>query len=144
MNRKIHAIFKREGHDVLMIDEALVRIKTKPLALGLGIPNSILLLESRLELWQDQSQIHVPSPQVQELGNTPNQKKHVRKKRYSFQQTTSVLKKGEGYATSRLNCYCFIWIDPVFSFFPIFVQAVSLILECFRICSRRTLLLEGS
>lgn len=50
MNRKIHAIFKREGHDVLMIDEALVRIKTKPLALGLGIPNSILLLESRLEL----------------------------------------------------------------------------------------------
>lgn len=90
-----------------MIYEALVRIKIKPLTLGLGIPNSILLLESRSELWQDQSQIHLPSPQVQELGNTPNQKKHVRKKRYSCQQTISVLKKGEGYLTSRLNCYCF-------------------------------------
>lgn len=66
---------------VSMIYEALVKIKLKLLALGLGIQCWIICLKLYYSVraqggktWQNQSWICVPCPQVLGLGNTPHQR----------------------------------------------------------------------
>ena len=71
LNRKLRAFFKRQGHQILC---GLWRISENQahLTLGLGVPNSILLIEPKERIMIRSTSDSCGYPQVQKLGNTPN------------------------------------------------------------------------
>ena len=109
LNRKLRAFFKRQGHQILC-GLWCISENQAPLTLGLGVPNSILLIEPRERIMVRSTSHSCGFPTGSEIGKHSKSKEAGKENKIVVPANNICAEKVGRPPNQWVSCYHFSWI----------------------------------